>query len=756
MYVQYTSSASKNFEYAPFGAFITISYKQNSHGSFWMDEKPISILDAANAKSLPVISFIIPFYNAENYLNRAITSVACQTLRNIEIILVDDCGTDGSLAIAEQWAAADKRIRIIKNQTNSGAGVSRDFGMYSAVGEFAAFVDSDDYIAPDWAAVMLSAAWNTGAEIIVSGAAAVYPDGFIADYPRGFNPRFDNGLYTTPREKFRSHVVWGTLLRRDFIEKENLHFLPLRVAEDAEFMFTASALAKSVAIETRASYYYIQRSDSLTGGSDGRRALYNAKCQLYAAEKILQNFAEGDLPDKAEWIRLAEMQLLMGVVGFMLLYPASAEGEALYEEYRAAILAIDWEQNRLVMPRWKGRIIRIFRLAATHDEFVKLFFLAFPRWHHVGIQALAELHIRRTIKIGRFYKTKLKIKNMFRARRASEWHPAKNFGGRIEMKSMIGKDDFMEAVGSFSYGDADIFQNYFLENNMPEKIAALKDGLDQKSKDNIDLYIRRMLVLPNKKTQQNFKIRREFVETFQTEDDRAANKAWNENLPLYKKQIALDDEDYSAATFLFRHGLGTDMADEALLQYIAGKDFIDGGAYVGDTALMLAKNYNPKRVWSFEVSAKNRARFSDTMKNNSGSEKCVLVPTGLGESKGEMFMDDEGGAEACVMDKGGDKVSMTDLDSFVRENNLSVGFVKMDLEGFGLQALKGMKETIKKHRPVLSLAIYHNPTEFFEILPRLREICGSGYEFFVRQFNAFYDGNHEIAVFAKPKGGVDC
>ncbi|MDR0449440.1 MAG: glycosyltransferase [Rickettsiales bacterium] len=358
----------------------------------------MSVLDVAHAKDAPVLSFIIPFYNVAKYLDRCIASVACQTLRNIEIILVDDCGEDASRGIAEGWAAKDKRIKIITNSENSGAGISRNVGMDAAMGEFVAFVDSDDYIAPDWSQIMLTAAWNTGAEIAVSRAAAVWSDGYIEDYVRGFfEQKFENKVYTDAYGKFRSHTVWGVLLRRDFINSNGLRFLFLRAAEDSEFMYRASAHAKMVVVEPRATYFYVQRGDSLTGGGGKEKRLFIARCQLFAAERLLEYFGECDLPDKADWVMMAQRHMMSGVYGFMVMAAGCPEDYAerpLYQRYKNILLSIDFRKNKYVWPR-ERKILRMLRLSDTLTEFALLSFIEIGQWFQSGIIARDEADLAR-------------------------------------------------------------------------------------------------------------------------------------------------------------------------------------------------------------------------------------------------------------------------------------------------------------------------------------------------------------------------
>ena len=93
------------------------------------------------------VSVIIPVYNVEPYLKQCMDSVVGQTLKEIEIICVDDGSTDGSLDILREYAAEDNRIQIIE-QKNAGAGAARNNGMRHATGKYLSFLDSDDFFEP--------------------------------------------------------------------------------------------------------------------------------------------------------------------------------------------------------------------------------------------------------------------------------------------------------------------------------------------------------------------------------------------------------------------------------------------------------------------------------------------------------------------------------------------------------------------------------------------------------------------------------
>lgn len=94
------------------------------------------------------ISVIIPAYNSSKFIKRVVTSVLLQTYENFELVIVDDCSTDNTVELVESFT--DNRIKIVKHQHNTGAGVARQSGLKVATGEFIMFIDSDDYVKDDF------------------------------------------------------------------------------------------------------------------------------------------------------------------------------------------------------------------------------------------------------------------------------------------------------------------------------------------------------------------------------------------------------------------------------------------------------------------------------------------------------------------------------------------------------------------------------------------------------------------------------
>ena len=191
------------------------------------------------------ISLIIPIYNVEKYLRECLDSVVNQTFKDIEIICVDDCGTDNSMQIVDEYAKKDERIKIIHHETNKGLAISRNTGMDNATGEYIFFLDSDDYILPNTLEKMYEKIISTKSDIVVSKSKA-FADGNIESLKKRvqeFNDWIDafklKSCYVT-EERFISNVdkipcmAWGKLYKREFLFKNHLKFIEKNAIQEDE------------------------------------------------------------------------------------------------------------------------------------------------------------------------------------------------------------------------------------------------------------------------------------------------------------------------------------------------------------------------------------------------------------------------------------------------------------------------------------------------------------------------------------------
>ena len=212
-------------------------------------------------KEFPLISVIVPVYRVETYLDHCLASITGQTYRNLEVILVDDGSPDRSGAICDAWAAKDSRIRVI-HQKNAGGGPARNAALDIATGELLAFVDSDDYIAPDMFRHLYSFL-EAGADVAecdfleTADNAAAFPEGewTAAEY--------------TPEEAMRCHIrdthfrqlIWNKLYRRELAE--GVRFPSGTKIDDEYFTYRLLGNAKKLVRSTKVCYAYRQQEASV-------------------------------------------------------------------------------------------------------------------------------------------------------------------------------------------------------------------------------------------------------------------------------------------------------------------------------------------------------------------------------------------------------------------------------------------------------------------------------------------------------------
>lgn len=125
----------------------------------------------------PQCSIVIPLYNAERYIEQAVLSALSQTERDIEVIVVDDCSTDGGPEICADIAAKDRRLRLIRMEKNQGVAAARNAGIAAATGRYAAFLDADDIFLPEKTEKQLYIMETTGAALCCTGAAFIDENG---------------------------------------------------------------------------------------------------------------------------------------------------------------------------------------------------------------------------------------------------------------------------------------------------------------------------------------------------------------------------------------------------------------------------------------------------------------------------------------------------------------------------------------------------------------------------------------------------
>ncbi len=238
------------------------------------------------------VSVIVPVYNGEKYIEECMDSIVGQTLREIEIICVDDGSTDGSPEILERFRRQDKRVRLI-SQENAGAGAARNRGFKEAGGEYLSFLDADDFFEPDMLETAYRKAKEQKAQILVFGS-----DQYRSDLERyhqvGWTirrhalPPYRPMNYRTFTENvFKVFVgwTWDKLFEREFVLKHGLEFQEQRTSNDLLFVFSALVLAEQIEVEERVLAH--QRRDNPESLSNTREKSW--QCFYHALTALKEN-----------------------------------------------------------------------------------------------------------------------------------------------------------------------------------------------------------------------------------------------------------------------------------------------------------------------------------------------------------------------------------------------------------------------------------------------------------------------------------
>lgn len=249
-----------------YSIFENIEY-QKVRGA--LNDESVNILCRSCERSMPKmqakISVIIPVYNVQKYLKKCIDSVVNQTLKDIEIIIVNDGSTDAGLEIAEQYAVSDHRIEIY-TQKNKGLGGARNTGLAKATGEYVFFLDGDDYVDCNAFASLYEYACQNDLDIVVFGLKRIDKNGNIIwekkfeEGIRGKNEAFADALSfnLTPS-------VANKLYRRELFSQYGVSFPEGFLHEDIPVTYRLFWYANRVGFLSQSYYYWLQRDKSITG-----------------------------------------------------------------------------------------------------------------------------------------------------------------------------------------------------------------------------------------------------------------------------------------------------------------------------------------------------------------------------------------------------------------------------------------------------------------------------------------------------------
>lgn len=213
----------------------------------------------------PAISLIIPVYNVEDYLQKALESIENQTFKNYEVIIIDDGSTDNSVEIIKKFCEKNENFRFIK-QANKGPAEARNQGISICKGEYIAFMDSDDYLEPNFLEILYNQAIKNNADISCCNFNMYYPEKDLKIcMPFNSFP----GIYSNCKALGKlildigtHYFVWNKIYKRNLFIENNIKFDNMYF-EDISILPRIFYNAKKVSISSDALYNYTMRESSI-------------------------------------------------------------------------------------------------------------------------------------------------------------------------------------------------------------------------------------------------------------------------------------------------------------------------------------------------------------------------------------------------------------------------------------------------------------------------------------------------------------
>lgn len=255
------------------------------------------------------ISIIIPVYNVEKYLEKCLESIINQSLKEIEIILINDCSLDGSLEIIKKYAQKDNRIILINKKENEGVSEARNSGIKIARGEYILCIDGDDWIEKECLKEMYEIAKRNEAEVVVSD--------FYLDYGNGniiyqIDQKSETEVFLEKNESIKNIFsgngfpsIWNKLVKREIYEKNNIKF-PSNISMGEDLLTVLSLIYSSTKIVklNKAYLHYIQNPKGAT-----KEYRYKALEDIYYVLKEVDSLFKKEYKEFVEKLKFHQLSI---------------------------------------------------------------------------------------------------------------------------------------------------------------------------------------------------------------------------------------------------------------------------------------------------------------------------------------------------------------------------------------------------------------------------------------------------------------
>lgn len=313
----------------------------------------------------PLVSIIVPVYNAENYLVRCVGSVLNQEYTNFELILVDDGSRDNSGAVCDSFAERDGRVRVVHKE-NTGVSDSRNKAIEQAKGKYLQFLDSDDWLTPEATKLFVRSAESSGCDMVIADFYRVSGDnlshkGDIEKEGLLTRQEFAALMMENPAD-FYYGVLWNKLFKRELIERLHLRMDPeISWCEDFIFNLEYIRHCKSIYALQAPVYYYVKTKGSLVN-SQGASINNTIRMKLNVFEYYNQFYKEIYDEESYDDIRFHVYRFLLTAArdGFVppSILPGSVklgqerQSYAMAEAVEGDGIALDFYRYRKLMNRY--------------------------------------------------------------------------------------------------------------------------------------------------------------------------------------------------------------------------------------------------------------------------------------------------------------------------------------------------------------------------------------------------------------------
>ena len=285
------------------------------------------------------VSIIVRFYNVENYIEKCLETLVNQTLKDIEIILVNDGSKDRSIDIVNKFLKQYPEKIVYLEKENGGLSDARNFGIPHAKGEYIAFLDSDDYVEKDMYENMYELAKKEDSDMVECDFYWEYPDKLKKD---------EGIIYHGKKEMIEKVrvVAWNKLIKKEILEKSDVKFPKGLRYEDVEFTYKLVPYIEKVSFLKKPCVHYVQREGSISNKQNERNKeifdVLDNVINYYKEKKIYDTYK-----DELEYVyvRYAFCSSLLRIV------------KIKDEDIQQKLLDLTWDNVNNKFPNWKNNPI---------------------------------------------------------------------------------------------------------------------------------------------------------------------------------------------------------------------------------------------------------------------------------------------------------------------------------------------------------------------------------------------------------------